>query len=105
MKANSFSKISMGVAAATLVIVVGFVQLSLPSVSSEEGHLAGAMMALAVFGTAAMIGLVLGVIGILFAGAALIRKERLALVLLAFAANLPIPILSAVLLVRNFKSR
>ena len=92
----------MGMAAATVVIVVAFVQLSLPSASSEEGHLAGAMMASAVFGTAAVIGLVLGVIGILFAGAALSRKERLAPVLLAFIANLPVPILSAALLARNF---
>ena len=101
MKANRFSILSLGLAAATFITIVGLVELSLPSSDAEENHYAGALMAASVFGTAAIVGIVLGAIGILLATAALIRKERLTLVLLALVVNLPIPILSATMLVRN----
>jgi len=101
MKANRFSMLSLALAAATFVVVVGYVQFSLPSSDAEENHTAIAMMAGTVFGTAAAIGVALGATGILLATAALARKERLALALLALAANLPIPILSAMILVKN----
>jgi hypothetical protein len=104
MKTNPFSKISIGLAVTTLLIVVGFVQLSFLPVSSEESHVAGALMAPGVFVIAAIMGVVLGAIGIVLAGAALMRKERRALALLALTANLPIPILSAVILLRNLNS-
>jgi hypothetical protein len=93
VKTNRFSILSLGLAATTFLIVAGYVQLSFPPSDSEESHYAIAMMAGTIFWTAAMIGVALGAIGILFATAALIRKERLTLVLLALAANLPIPIL------------
>ena len=101
MKANRLSILSLSLAAATLAIDVGYVYLSFPPPDAEENHLAGALMAGSVFWSAAMIGIALGAVGILLAIAALIRKERFALVLLALVANLPIPILSISTLVRN----
>jgi hypothetical protein len=101
MKTNRFSKISIGLAVATLLIVVGFVQIILPPTSDEESHVAVALMAPGIFVIAAIIGVALGAFGLLFAATALLRKERWTLVLLALALNLPIPILSAVILLRN----
>jgi hydrogenase/urease accessory protein HupE len=63
MKTNRLSKISLCLAAATLLIVVGFVWLSFPETSSEESHVAGALMSPAIFVIAAMIGVAFGVIG------------------------------------------
>jgi hypothetical protein len=64
MKTNRLSKISLCLAAATLLIVVGFVWLSFPETSSEESHVAGALMSPAIFVIAAMIGVVFGALGL-----------------------------------------
>jgi len=104
MKATRFSILSLGFAAATFITVVGYVYVSFPSPDAEENHLAGALLAPSILGTASIIGVALGAVGIFLATAALVRKERLPLALLALTANLPIPILSATMLVKNLIS-
>ena len=89
----------------TLLIVVGLVWLSFRETSSEESPVAGALMGPAILVTSAMIGVVLGVIGIVLAAVAMTRKERPRLVLIAWVANLPILNLSGVVLLRNYGSR
>ena len=94
------AKISACIAAATLLLVVMLISFTFPDAGLDDNP-AVVLGAIWTFGLAAMVGIVLGTIGIFFAVGSFLRREPLTLGILALVLNLPVPVLGFMLLLRN----